>query len=131
MTIIETVKTCILSAKYPPTQKDIYAITSIDPTSIAYAVSRLMERKEITFVQAGGKNAYVKAPPQPVKTQVPSGLTTYTPYTPQKWGNETARPGGEQNRLIPSRRGNEHIPHQPPIAMCVGGLKDRNNNAKD
>jgi hypothetical protein len=42
-------------------------------------------------------------------------------YTPSIWH---VRDGGNDALQIPSRRGNELVPHRPPISMCVGTLVD-------
>lgn len=71
--------------------------------------------------------AEVVYPPGFKVTHCPS--PGYQRMQPTNWHH--ARPEGRQHENLLSRRGNEFKPHQPPLHMCVGQLKDKASSARE
>lgn len=121
------------------TAKLVSSITGIGLRHVYQTINSLVGKHRIhpSGNDSAGSRIYSFGPPPPPETEKPPGVAgPRVPYSRESYRQPActahiARPGCEQNRNIPSRRGDELVQHRGPIAMCVGSLREKGQLAKD
>lgn len=124
----------ILRDKGPLTAPELAeAMGVLHPAAMRYLEVLTEQKRAKCTGQEGRASVWTWLPPSDSQRVGPAyrGPVGGKPFKGVDWSTSLLRPGCQDHLLHPSRRGDEYVPHMPPINGCVGDLRDRTSAARD
>jgi hypothetical protein len=124
----------LLDHSRPLTTREVAEALGEPVHRVQTALHNLVRVKRAHFEAAGKRTVVFRwgpAPQQLVPAPRKETLTT-APWTPPRWSNEIARPGGEAHKQFGSLQADGTVrPYHAPVHGCTGMLKSNVNQGRD